>query len=75
MARTKHKAEDGLSKFQRYRMAQQSKGMKLLRIWIPDTERPEFEKEAARQAKLLHGREEEKEALAFIESAFEWNEP
>jgi len=26
----------------------------------------------ARQAKLLHGRAEEKEALAFIESAFVW---
>ena len=75
MPRTKHKTVGGLSKFQRYRMAQQSKGMKLLRVWVPDTQRPEFAKEAARQAKLLYGRAEEKEALAFIESAFLWPEP
>ena len=49
--------------------------MKLLRIWVPDPKRPEFAKEAERQAKLLRGRAEEKEALDFIESAFRWPEP
>ena len=48
--------------------------MKLLRIWVPDTKRPEFAAEAARQAKLLRGRPEEAEALAFIEAAFAWPE-
>ncbi len=75
MPHTKHITENGLSKFQRYRRTQRSKGMKLLRIWVPDTRRPEFAKEAERQAKMLHGRPEEKEALAFIEAAFTWPEP
>jgi len=75
MPRTKHIIEDGLSKFQRYRRTQRSKGMKLLRIWVPDTRRPEFAKEAERQAKKLRGRPEEKEAIAFIEAAFTWPEP
>ena len=71
----RQEAEDGLSKFQRYRRSRESKGMKLLRVWVPDPTRPEFAREAERQAKLLRGRAEEKEALDFIESAFEWPEP
>ncbi len=49
--------------------------MKLLRVWVPDPNRPEFAKEAERQALLLQGRREETEALAFIGAAFEWPEP
>jgi hypothetical protein len=75
MPRTKREPRDGLTKFQRYRRGQLSKGMKLLRVWVPDPKRPEFAREAERQAKLLRGRVEEKEALAFIESAFDWPEP
>jgi hypothetical protein len=75
MPRAKRESKDGLTKFQRYRRIQESRGMKLLRIWVPDPNRPEFAKEAERQAKLLRGRAEEKEALDFIESAFEWPEP
>jgi Protein of unknown function (DUF3018) len=48
--------------------------MKLLRLWAPDPTRPEFAKEAARQARLLRGRAENAEALAFIEAAFAWPE-
>jgi hypothetical protein len=75
MPRTKRLTEDGLNKFQRYRQAQHSKGMRLLRVWVPDTHLPEFAKEAERQAKMLYNRPEEKEALAFIEAAFAWPEP
>ncbi len=74
MPRTKRAAKDGLSKFQRYRKTQQGKGMRLLRVWVPDTHRPEFAREAERQGKLLRGRKEEREALSFIEAAFEWPE-
>jgi hypothetical protein len=72
MPRTKRVEPDGLTKFQRYRRAQERKGMKLLRVWVPDPKRPGFAAEAERQAKLLRGRAEEKEALDFIESAFQW---
>ena len=67
--------DDGLTKFQRYRQSRLGKGMKLLRLWIPDPKRPEFVREADRQAKLLRGRAEEKEALQFIAAAFDWPEP
>lgn len=70
--RTKRKPDESLSKFQRYRRAQEGKGLRLLRIWAPDPRRPEFAKEAARQAKLLRGRPEEIEALEFIEAAADW---
>jgi hypothetical protein len=75
MPRIKPTGGDGLSKFQRYRQAQSRKGMKLLRIWVPDPKRPEFAQEAERQGKLLRGRPEEREALDFIEAAFPWPEP
>jgi hypothetical protein len=61
---------DGLSKFQRFRRAQARKGMKLLRIWVPDPKSPDFAAEAERQAKLLRGRPEEEEAIRFAEAAF-----
>ena len=41
---------------------------------MSDPKRPEFAKEAERQARLLRGRAEEKEALDFIEAAFDWPE-
>jgi Protein of unknown function (DUF3018) len=63
---------DGLTKFQRFRRAQSHKGMKLLRIWVPDPSNPEFAAEAERQAKLLRGRPEEHEAIEFIMTVTEW---
>lgn len=66
--------EDGLTKFQRYRQQQQRRGMKQVRIWVPDPNRPEFAAEAKRQGLSLRGRAEEAEALGFIGAAFEWPE-
>ena len=74
MPRTKRTTGDALSKFQRYRQTQRNRGMKLLRIWVPDPHRPEFAEEAERQASLLRGSPEEREALDFIQAAFEWPE-
>jgi hypothetical protein len=74
MPRTKRVPADGLTKFQRYRRSQAKKGMRLLRIWVPDPSSPEFAKEAERQAKLLRGRPEEEEAIRFSEAVTEWPE-
>ncbi len=60
---------DGLDKFQRYRTTQRSRGMKLLRVWVPDPRAPGFQEEAHRQALLLRGAPEESEAPDFIEAA------
>jgi hypothetical protein len=68
-------ADDGLTKFQRYRQQQHNRGMKQLRIWVQDPHRPEFAAEAKRQGLLLRGRDEEAEALDFIAAATEWPEP
>ncbi len=67
--------DDGLTKFQRYRRLQQHRGMKQLRIWVPDPHLPDFAVEAKRQGMLLQGRAEEAEALDFIAAAIAWPEP
>lgn len=75
MPRTKKTPDDGMTKFQRYRRTKEQQGMKLLRVWVPDPRRPEFAREAKRQADLLRVRPEQQEALGFIEAAFAWPEP
>lgn len=69
---TRAVAEDGLTKFQRYRRTQHRKGMKLLRVWVPDPTASDFRAEAARQASLLRGAPEEAEALDLIGAAMDW---
>jgi len=66
--------EAGPDKFQRYRARQKVRGMKLLRVWVPDPQAPGFKIEAHRQARLLRGAPEEAEALDFIEAVTEWSE-
>lgn len=69
------RAEDGLDKFRRYRATRREHGMKLLRVWVPDPHAPGFREEAQRQALLLRGAPEEREALDFIEAAADLGEP
>ena len=64
---------DGLDKFSRFRASQRAKGMKLLRVWVPDPNADGFREEALRQASLLRGAPEEREALDFIEHAGHWD--
>jgi Antitoxin MazE-like len=59
---------DGLDKFRRFRLDRKARGMKLLRIWVPDPKAPGFAEEARRQAALLRGAPEELETLDFIEA-------
>jgi Protein of unknown function (DUF3018) len=63
--------QDGLDKFRRLRANRRARGMKLVRIWVPDPKAPGFAEEARRQAALLRGAAEEQEALDFIESAMD----
>jgi hypothetical protein len=62
-------AQDGLDKFSRYRASRRARGMKLLRVWVPDPAAPGFRQEARRQAAVLRGAPEQAEALDFIEAA------
>jgi hypothetical protein len=66
---------DGLTKFQRYRATQQHRGMRLLRLWVPDPRAPGFAREVKRPARLLRGAPEEDEALEFIAVAGDWEDP
>lgn len=68
MSHTATDPKTSLNKFQRYRMRKSAKGMKLLRIWVPDPHAPGFREETRRQAALLRGMPEEIEALEFIEA-------
>jgi len=74
MARSKRVSDDGLSKFQRYRRSKERRGVRLLRVWVPDPRQPEFVAEADRQAELLRERPEQAEALDFIAAVFPWPE-
>jgi hypothetical protein len=60
---------DAAGKFRRYRANRKAGGMKLVRIWLPDPNSPEFAALAAREAEVLRGAPEEQEALDFIEAA------
>jgi hypothetical protein len=68
---------DGVDKHTRHRMNQKKRGLKLVRMWLPDTSTPEFRAEAKRQAALIRGTPEDVEAMDFIEAAADiddsWN--
>ena len=57
------------SKFARYRARKKAQGLRELRMWVPDVNSPEFKAQAEREAKILRGAPEEKEALDLIEAA------
>jgi hypothetical protein len=61
-----------VSKFQRYRRSKESKGMRLLRFWVPDTRSAAFKKKIKREMALLRGAPEQLEATRFIQAAFDW---
>lgn len=44
------------------------KGLRPIRMWVPDTGRPGFAEECRRQSRLLAGDPQEKETLDWIES-------
>lgn len=61
-------------KFARYRDAKRARGLKLVRLWVPDPNAPGFREQAERQALVLRDAAEEAEALRFAEAAFAWPE-
>ncbi len=61
-----------VSKFQRYRRSKQLKGMRLLRLWVPDPHGADFAKEIKREIALLRKAPEQLEASRFIQAATYW---
>ncbi len=62
------------TRFQRFRARRKAQGMKELRLWVPDTTRPEFAREIKRQLALVEGTPEDRESLEFIENAADWSD-
>jgi hypothetical protein len=58
---------DGTNKRTEQQIHRKRRGVRQLRMWLPDTSTPEFQAEARRQAALLRAAPEEAEALDFIE--------
>jgi hypothetical protein len=61
------------SKFQRYRRSKQLKGMRLLRLWVPDPHSPSFRKLVRHAIAVLRKAPEQAEATRFIETAVDWS--
>jgi hypothetical protein len=66
--------KDGLDKFRRYRAGQRKRGMKLVRLWVPDPNAPGFRQRIRREARLLKGAPEELETLDFIAAVADWDD-
>ena len=66
------KRDEHPDRFARYRATKRTRGMKLLRIWVPDPNAPGFQEEAERQAALLQGAPEEVETMDFLEAVAAW---
>lgn len=62
------------SKSQVYPRRQGGRGLREVRLWVADTRTPEFAATAEREARVLRGRKDERDALAFLEAAFDWPE-
>jgi len=70
----KHMQHQKETRIQRFRARRKAQGMKELRLWVPDTNRPEFAREMKRQLTLVESHPEDKETLTFIENAADWND-
>lgn len=56
-------------KVSRYRERMRAAALRPVQIWVPDTSRPDFAHELARQVATLNRQLEEQDALDFIETA------
>lgn len=54
-----------------YRASMRAKGMKLVQIWVPDRDSPEYIAEARRQSRLIAESPLEAEDQAFVDSISE----
>ena len=64
---------DHPNRFQRFRARRKAQGMKELRLWVPDPDRPGFAADVERQVALLRKAPEERDALEFIEKTTDWD--
>ena len=51
-----------------YRARMNASGLRLMQVWVPDTNAPDFDEEARRQMALVRDSPHEREELDFIEA-------
>jgi hypothetical protein len=61
-------SETSRDKVQAYRERMRAKGFRLMQMWLPDTQSPEFAKEAHRQSLRAARSPTEREDQAFMDS-------
>ena len=66
--------EKGRSRLGRYRDNKRRRGMRLLRIWVPDPHAPGFAAEALRQAKIINDAADATEVMDFIAQTADWGD-
>ncbi|PZU91772.1 MAG: DUF3018 domain-containing protein [Chelatococcus sp.] len=64
--------KDGLTKQARYRAARKAAGLKQIRLWVYDTENPEFRERLRREMEAVRASEQERRDIAFVESVTDW---
>jgi Protein of unknown function (DUF3018) len=60
--------ESTANKFKKYRASKQQRGLKLVRMWLPDPKSVAFRRSIRRQCLALRGTPEDRDALDFIEA-------
>ena len=55
-----------------YRDRLKARGLRPLVLWVPDTRRPGFAAEIARQLALVEADQDDRETLDLIEAAADW---
>jgi hypothetical protein len=60
--------KDQPNKFARYRERKRAQGLKLMRMWVLDTNAPGFHEEVNRQLAILRNAPEQEETLDFFEA-------
>ncbi len=70
---TDSKTAPGKERVRKHRASLRARGLRPVQIWVPDTRRPGFAKEARRQCLALRNDPQEKDVLGFIEQAMDYS--
>lgn len=65
-------ASPSRDKVRNYRARMRAKGMKLVQVWVPDVNSPEFKAQARRESRAMAQSPTEAEDQAFLDSISEF---
>lgn len=67
-------ASSSRDKVRNYRARMRAKGMKLVQVWVPDVNSPEFKAQARRESRAMALSPTEAEDQAFVDSISEFTD-